>query len=110
MRLRGPGRPYLLILSSLLALVVWGVVVLVCSDSLSCDHLDDNDAPVEVMVQELALPSLPSPRALPREIVERVSAESPSHSHCPTLHSSSSCGVPAETGRDLLTYLENHRT
>lgn len=110
MRPRVTGRLYFLTLSTFLALVVWGVVVLAGAKSVSPDPLDDNDAPAGVFALETALPSLPSPRALPRERVGRVSAESPSRAHFPTLHFSTSCGVPAERGRDLLTYLENHRT
>ena len=103
------GRLYSLTLSTLLALVVWGVVVLAGAESVKCDP-SDNDAPERVIVQELALPSFPSPRALPRERVERVSTESPSRSHCPVVHFSASCSVQAETGKDLLTYLEISRT
>jgi hypothetical protein len=106
MRFKVKGRLYSLTLSTLLALVVWGVVALACIESLTCDPLD-NDAPEGVIVRELALPSLPSPRA---DRVERVSAEPPSRSDCPTLHFSTSCGVRAETGKDLLTYLEISRT
>jgi len=109
MRFKVKGRLYSLTLATLLALVVWGVVALACIESLTWDPLD-NDAPEGVIVRELALPSLPSPRALPRDRVERVSAEPPSGSDCPTLHFSTSYGVPAETGKDLLTYLEISRT
>ncbi len=108
MRLRVMGSLYSLTLSTLLALVVWGVVALAGGKSVSPDPLDDNDA-TGVIVQELALPSLPSPRALPRERVERISTESPSRALCQTLHFSTSRGVPAETGKDLLAYLENCR-
>jgi hypothetical protein len=110
MRFRVADRLYSFSLAALLALVVWGVVGLAGIKSISWDSLDDDDAPVGVVVQELGLPSLPSPRALPEGRVERVSAESPSRSHCPTLHFSTSCGVPAETGKDLLTYLQIRRT
>ena len=95
--------------STLLTLVVWGVVALAGAESVTWDPLD-NDASEGVMVRELALPSLPSPRALPQERVERVSAEPPSPSHLPTLRFSTSCGVPAETGKDLLAYVEISRT
>ena len=110
MPLRLRGRLYSLTLSTLLALVVWGVVALAGGKSVSPDPSDDNDAPVAVFAGELAVPSLPSPRALPPERVERVSTESPSRAHCPTLHFFTSFGVPAVTGRDLLAYLENSRT
>ena len=109
MRFKAMGRLYSLALSTLLMFVVWGVVALAGAESVTWDPLD-NDAPEGVIVRELALPSLPSPRALPRERVERVSAEPLSRSQCPTVHFSSSCSVPAETGKDLLAYLEISRT
>jgi hypothetical protein len=109
MRFKVMGRVYSLMFSTLLALVVWGVVALAGAESVTWDPLD-NDASEGVMVRELALPSLPSPRALPQERVERVSAEPPSPSHLPTLRFSTSCGVPAETGKDLLAYVEISRT
>lgn len=109
MRFKVMGRLHSLTLCTLRALVIWGVVALAGAESVMWDPLD-NDAPEAVIVQELALPSLPSPRALPRERVERVSAEFPSRSLCPTLHFATSCGVPAETGKDLLAYLEVSRT
>ena len=102
------GRFYSLTLSTFLALIAWGIVALAGAESITWDP-SDNDAPEGVIVQDLALPSLPSPRVLPPERVERVSTESPSHSHCSTLHLSTSCGVQAETGKDLLTYLEISR-
>jgi len=98
-----------LMLSTLLPLIVWGVLALAGAESGTWDP-SDNDAPEGVIVQELALPSLPSPRALPQDRVERISLEPPFRSHCPSLHSSISCGVPAETGKDLLAYLEISRT
>jgi len=94
---------------TLLALVVWGVVALAGAESVTWDP-SDNDAPEGMIVQELALPSLPSPGALPRERVERVSAEPLCRSHCSTVHVSTSCGVPAKTGKDLLTHLAISRT
>ncbi len=109
MRLTVMRRLASLTLSTLLTLIIWGVVALAGGKSVSPDPLDDNEA-TAVIVQELGLPSLPSPRALLREKVEGVSTESPSRAHCPTLQLSTSCGVPAETGKDLLTFLENHRT
>ena len=109
MRARVMSRLCSLSFSTLLALVVWGVIVMAGAESVTWDSLE-NDALDGLIVQELALPSLPSPRALARERVERVSAEFPSRSHCPTLHFSTSCGVPAETAKDLLTYLEVSRT
>jgi hypothetical protein len=102
-------RVYFVVFSSLLGLVVWGVVAVAGAESLSCDPLDD-DSPENVFVLDLALPSLPPSRALPRERVERVSPEPPFRLNCPSLHFSISCGVPAETGKDLLTYLEISRT
>ena len=109
MRFKAIGRLYSLTLSTLLALVVWGVVALAGAESVTWDP-PDNDAPEGVIVQELALPSLPSPGALPRERVERVSAEPLCRSHCSTVHVSTSCGVPAKTGKDLLTHLAISRT
>jgi hypothetical protein len=109
MPFRVMGRLYSLSLSTLLTLVAWGVFALAGAESVTWDPLD-NDAPGGVIVRELALPSLPFPRALPRERVERVSTEFPSRSHCPPLQFCTSCGVPAETGTDLLTFLEISRT
>ncbi len=112
MRFKVMGRLYSLRFSTLLTLVVWGVVALAGTEPVTWDPLD-NDAPEGVTVLEMALPSLPSlpsPLVLPQERVERVSAKSPSRSYCPTLHLSTSCGVPAETGKDLLAYLEISRT
>ena len=100
---------YFLAFSSLLGLVVWGAVAVAGAESLTWDPLD-NDAPENVLVLELALPSLPSPRALPRERVGRISAEPPPRSPCPILHFAASSGVPAETAKDLLAYLEISRT
>src|SRR6516162_11923079 len=99
MRFKAIGRLYSLTLSTLLTLVVWGVVALAGAESVTWDP-SDNDAPERMIVQELALPSLPSPGALPRERVERVSAEPLCRSHCSTVHVSTSCGVPAKTGKD----------
>ena len=107
MRFKVMGRLYSL--STLLALVVWGVVALAGAESVTWDLLDNN-APEGVIVRELALPSLSCPCTLPRERVERVSTEFPCRPHCPTLQFSASCGVPAETGKKLLTHLEINRT
>ena len=109
MRLRVMRGLYSLTLSTLLALVVCGVVALAGSRSASPDPFDDNDA-TAVIVQELALPSLPFPRALPGEKVEGVSTASTSRAQWPTVDFSTSAGFPAETGKDLLAFLENHRT
>ena len=109
MRFKVMGRLHSLTLSALLTLVVWGVVAAAGAESVTWDPLD-NDAPEGLIVQEFTLPSLPSPRALPQERVERVSAEPPFRSSCPTLHLSTSCGVAAKTGKDLLTYFEINRT
>ncbi len=92
-----------LTVSTLLALIILGVVAMVGGESVSPDPFDDHEATAAI-VQELALRSLPSPRALPRDRVEGVSAESPSRSHRPILQFSASRGVPAETGKALLTY------
>ncbi len=100
---------YFLAFSSLLGLVVWGAVAVAGAESVTWDPLD-NDAPDGVIVQELALPSLPSPRALPQDRVERISVEPPFRSHCASLHFATPCGVPAETAKDLLAYLEISRT
>jgi hypothetical protein len=89
-------------------LVVWGVVALAGAESVTWDPLD-NDSPEAVIVQDLALPSLPPHLALPREKMDRLSAESPPSQYA-TSHISNWCGVPAESGRDLLTYLEISRT
>src|SRR5438874_12176733 len=96
---------YFLTFSSLLGLVVGGVVTLAGAESLTGDPLD-NDAPENVLVLELVLPSLPPARALPRERVGTIAAEPPSRSPCPILHFAASSGIPAETAKDLLAYLE----
>lgn len=100
---------YSLTLSRFVALIVWGVVGLVGAEAVAWDPLDD-DTPDGVIIRELALPSLPAPRALPRERVELISTESAPHFAWAALHFSASFGLPAEIGKHLLRFLETCRT
>ena len=95
-----------LIFSSLFALLVVASVILAGVESSTWDSSND-EAQEDLINLELAVSSLPTPRTLPQERVERSSGESTfSAAVRPASYFTSSCGVPAEHGKDLLAFIE----
>ncbi|MBZ5516435.1 MAG: hypothetical protein LAN62_16610 [Acidobacteriia bacterium] len=95
-----------LILASLFALVVVAGLILARAESSTWDSSDD-EAQEDLINLELAVSSLPTPRTLPQERVEIISGElAPNAAVRPASYFASSCGVPAEHGKDLLAFIE----
>jgi hypothetical protein len=86
-----------------------GGVALLGAESPSWD-LSNDDAQQNVIDLGLAPSSLPAPRALPDERVERIPKGSASQAVRRIPYFASSSGIPAEHGKDLLTFLEIRTT
>jgi hypothetical protein len=109
MGLQGTKERSFLVFASFVALlammsVAWrSVAVPVCDAS-------DEYAQESVINLSLAVPSLAAPRGLPQQRTEIVPAAVLSRRALPTLHYATSRGVPVESARHLLAFLQTCRT
>jgi hypothetical protein len=100
-------RHHLVTMSPLLGLLVWGGVAVTGAESRTWDPFDDTAA--NIVVRTLALPSLPTPRVIPREKTERIPPESLARPWRETSCPFTSLGFPAECGTKLLTFVQTRQ-